>query len=248
MASRLLLYAQKIFGINHEDSPEGQIAKFGSQAAGTPAYSSDLGQIQSLSQYLDGWLSASVSDKSPTAQDFNALFYLITHQLATLIQCGVPEYVEEVTYFTGSLVKSDNVIYQATSSAESGISGIAPGNTTYWTPYHEVLAGKMPGVAKAWGHFTDDGTTLTLVTSYNVSGFSRLSTGAYQATFPAGLIADQSYCYSLSNEQNDSSGSAQLLTRFPGDTKTPTQFTFRNVNATDSNNYRVTEGCFVIWR
>lgn len=89
---------QKIFG--SALTPAGNIAQIGSLAAGAPAYSGDIASIQSLVQYLSGFNGIDVGNRSPAFQDMNALFYMVTTQLAYLLQRGAPpEWNADTTYF-----------------------------------------------------------------------------------------------------------------------------------------------------
>ena len=81
---------QKIFGSSGAST---QFGKIGSEAAGAATTTKDLSLIQSLSQYLDGLFSITANlNEPPRGQDLNALYLLITSQLAYLMQAGIPEY------------------------------------------------------------------------------------------------------------------------------------------------------------
>lgn len=113
-----------------------QITAFGTAKTETPIYTTDVGQIQNAN-FLQGWLSAILPDKSPWEEDMNALFYAVTTQLAYLFQNGIPEYDAETEYTIGSLVKSvDNqgkiTIYK---SLVDGNIGNALTESTYWGIY-----------------------------------------------------------------------------------------------------------------
>lgn len=99
---------QKIFA---ENSGLDQVGRFGSLAAGSPSYTTDLEVIQSLSQFRGGWFSAIMGNNSPAIEDMNALFLLITAQLSYLFMSGIPEWSAEETYFEGSMVRSGDIIY-----------------------------------------------------------------------------------------------------------------------------------------
>jgi hypothetical protein len=102
---------QKIFGSN---AGVDQIGKFGSLAAGTPEYTTDLAEVQELSNFDDGWYGAVLGNNSPAIQDVNALDYLITAQLAYLFQAGIPEWNEDTVYYIGSLATdSTGKIYRS---------------------------------------------------------------------------------------------------------------------------------------
>lgn len=107
--SRLSRFTQKIFG---SSAGANEIAQFGSLEAGSPAFTTNVGVIQALSQYLSGWFGAT-SGNSPAIEDMNALFYLITYQLAYLMQSGVPEWDAGTTYFTGNIVNYNGDLYSS---------------------------------------------------------------------------------------------------------------------------------------
>lgn len=98
MGIRIARKLQKIFG---STAGATQIGKFGSLAAGSPAYTSDPVQIQSLANYLTGWFGAVIGGNSPAIEDMNALCYLYAYQLAYLMQSGMPEWDVTTEYFTG---------------------------------------------------------------------------------------------------------------------------------------------------
>jgi hypothetical protein len=85
------------------------MAEFGSLAAGSPTtYSGSTitpAIIQTLSNYLSGWLSAVVGANSPAIEDMNALCYLFAYQLSYLMQLGVSEWDSGTTYYIGSVVQ-----------------------------------------------------------------------------------------------------------------------------------------------
>lgn len=90
----------KIFG---STAGVNQIGQFGSLAAGSPAYSTDPGTIQNLSQWLSGWFEAVIGANSPAIEDMNAFCYVVAYQIAYLMQTGVAEWNSETTYYIGSL-------------------------------------------------------------------------------------------------------------------------------------------------
>ena len=104
--SRLARYTQKIFG---STAGSNQMATFGSEAAGFP-FTCDGATVtptivQGLSQYLSGWFSGVLGSFSPTIEDMNALFYLLSYQIAYLLQTGIPEWDSGTTYYVGDLVQ-----------------------------------------------------------------------------------------------------------------------------------------------
>lgn len=110
-----------------------EVTAFGTAKDQTPVYTKDLSQIQNTN-FLNGWQSAILSDKSPWEEDMNALFFAITTQLAYLFQQGIPEYDAETTYYIGSLAKvtsnQGNVtIYKSLTNENTGNPVT---NDSYW--------------------------------------------------------------------------------------------------------------------
>jgi hypothetical protein len=89
---------------------QGNIAVFGSLAAGAPAFSKDPEQIQN-DRYAQGWGAAVVPQDSPPLEDFNALFHLVTRQLAYIFQSGVPEWDAGTAYKLGGFCTSGGALY-----------------------------------------------------------------------------------------------------------------------------------------
>jgi hypothetical protein len=83
------------------------VAQFGSFKNATPNYSSDLDTVQDLDAWGEGWASAVVNNYAPPLQDFNAVFYTITKQLAYIMQNGLAYWNAATTYYIGSLVSDD---------------------------------------------------------------------------------------------------------------------------------------------
>jgi hypothetical protein len=83
------------------------VAQFGSFKNATPNYSSDLDTIQALDAWGEGWASAVVNNYAPPMQDFNAVFYAITKQLAYIMQNGISYWNAATTYYIGSFVTDD---------------------------------------------------------------------------------------------------------------------------------------------
>jgi hypothetical protein len=79
------------------------VAQFGSLKASSPTYSADPAVIQQLAAWGAGWSGAVVTNSAPALQDMNAMFYVLTRQMAYLMQTGIAEYDETTVYYTGSL-------------------------------------------------------------------------------------------------------------------------------------------------
>jgi hypothetical protein len=218
--SKITRAIQKIFGGSL--TPSGNIAQFGSLAAGTIAYSSDPAVIQALSQYLNGWSAAVQGSNSPALQDRNALDFLFSRQLAYLMQAGLPEWDSATTYYIGSWCQVDGVPY--VSLTDTNLNNDPTTETNDWRLVAATLAPSMPGVAKAWIFFNGQSGG-SVYDAYNAT-LTRNGTGNYTITFPT-AIPYENYTFSLSSNQDDSSAQLCMATRFPGDIKTTSSFQFR---------------------
>lgn len=117
---------QKIFGAS---SPT-EIGEFGSLAAGSSATSIDPDDIQSLAAYDTGWSDAVVADDAPALEDFNALEYNDTYQLAYLLQSGIPEWDAGQIYYINNICRIDNIIY--ISKVDDNTNNNPTADTTNW--------------------------------------------------------------------------------------------------------------------
>lgn len=122
---------QKIFG---STASAGQIGVFGSLAAGSASTTTNPETIQSLSNYLAGWFAATIGQNSPAIEDMNALFYLYAYQLAYMFQAGIAEWDDATTYYTGSLVMVDGVIYRSTGDNNLNNDPATTASTSWSTP------------------------------------------------------------------------------------------------------------------
>ena len=107
---------QKIFG---ETGLSSDFAQIGSAAAGTPLLTKDPTVMQQLAQYSEGLIGTSVNQGDtilPRLEDFNSLLFLMTTQLAYILQNGIPEWINSVDqryYANISYVTVGGNIYQA---------------------------------------------------------------------------------------------------------------------------------------
>lgn len=109
--AQLSRFFQKIFGSNAQSQ---EIGRFGSLAANNVQYATTPAQVQELDRYLRGWFGAVVGNNSPAIQDVNALFFMITYQLAYIMQRGIPEWDDETTYYEGSIcTASSGAVYRS---------------------------------------------------------------------------------------------------------------------------------------
>jgi hypothetical protein len=129
--AKLTRKLQKIFCGNV--SSASVIAQFGSLKAASPIYSDDIDTLTLLPAWTNGWADAVLTDNAPTIQDMNGLFYVMTKQLAYLMQAGISEWNATTTYYIGSLV-SDGLgnIYRSYIDANINQSLT---DRTKWTIY-----------------------------------------------------------------------------------------------------------------
>ena len=145
--TKLAKAAQVVFGSTVAGAT-GQtgIAQFGSFAAGSPTYSNDPATIQGLTGYRQGWAGATVNNGVPLIEDENALFYLVTRQLAYLMQAGVAEWDAGTTYYIGSIV--NDALGNFYRSLTDGNINHAVSDTTNWQ--RSILTpGVIPGYIPA---------------------------------------------------------------------------------------------------
>lgn len=102
---------QKIFGSAAPGSGVGSVGKFGSLASGSPASSTSLSVIQSLAAWTEGWLTAVIGNNGPPMEDMNGFCFVVTTQLAYLLQQGVQEWDATTAYYKGSLTNVAGVLY-----------------------------------------------------------------------------------------------------------------------------------------
>ena len=128
--AKLSKVAQKLFG---SGSGFHQIIKFGSTFAGSTAYTTDIAEMMSLSNWLTGWYAAAIGGNAPTIQDMNACHTVFAYQLAYLMQAGVAEWDAVTPYYTGSLAQDGSgVIY--TSLTDANVNN-ALTDTANWKPF-----------------------------------------------------------------------------------------------------------------
>lgn len=128
--AKLTRQTQKIFA---NSAGSRQITAFGTAKAEDPTFTKELSQIQNTN-YLYGWAQAVLQDKAPFEEDMNALFYVVTRQLAYLFQAGMPEYDSNTEYGQSDLCKGigTNIIYQSLVPENLG-NALTDGN--YWSVF-----------------------------------------------------------------------------------------------------------------
>lgn len=120
---------QKIFGSAAPGAGVGSVGKFGSLAAGSPTPSTSLSVIQALAAWTEGWLTAVIGNNGPCMEDMNGFCFVVTTQLAYLLQQGVQEWDATTPYYKGSLTNVAGILY--ISLTDNNVNH-ATTDTTYW--------------------------------------------------------------------------------------------------------------------
>lgn len=143
---------QKIFGSTGGTSEFGQ---FGSNQASPPGLNTkDLDVIQALSNYDQGWYAATANaGEPPRIEDMNALFLLLTSQMAYALQKGIPEYDADEEYYPDvSFCQDEGMLWVLDSGAASPTTGVKP--STHQDQWNPVSAETVQQTISASGALT----------------------------------------------------------------------------------------------
>ncbi len=182
--ARITRALQKIFA--GSVTPANNIAQFASTITGTPNYTNDPATIQALTEWDTSGLYGSLiqtggGQNSPVFQELNAMFFLLSRQIAYLNQMGVPEWIATETYYIGQFASNGTgVIYV---SQTNGNINNALTDTNNWLPLGTTIRG--PGIAKAGCTFQANGSVGTCVinTGFGISSVSKIQLGVYDVNF-----------------------------------------------------------------
>lgn len=160
--------------------------QFGSAQVGTKLTSTDIAVLQALGAYSTGWLDAIIgASKFPTLEEFQALSYIETSQIAYLLQEGIPEYDAGTNYFQHSIVKQAGT-YQLYGSLTDNNLGNALTDATKWVALIDLSAAGGLALLKA-NNLSDLASLPTALTNLGFNtGHIGSSPGYYQ--LPGGLI------------------------------------------------------------
>lgn len=137
--ARIFRKAQKIFALGAANN-----GVFGSAADNTKILSSDLDVIQSKPAYNLGWLEAVLGIKKfPPLEEFQALHYMTTSQIAYLFQEGIPEWDEDTTYYQKSIVKKSGT-YEIYGSINDDNLGNPLTDDTEWLFLQDLASSTVP--------------------------------------------------------------------------------------------------------
>jgi len=127
--SRITRKQQKIFA-----SAASNNGVFGSLQGADPTLSSDPDAIQGRTAYANGWNDATFSSELlPPLEEFQALQYLFSRQIAYIMQEGIPEWDTSTTYYKGNMVKVvSGDEYTLFESIADNNTGNLTSDTTKW--------------------------------------------------------------------------------------------------------------------
>lgn len=173
---------QKIFAGN---TTSDQITAFGTAKNTNPVYTTDLDAIQT-DVYAQGWTPSLMSDLAPYLQDSNALWYLVTSQLAYLFQQGIAEWDVNTEYTQGSIVsKYNNDDLEIYLSLQNNNIGNQLTETSYWKRYSfNTLLDKMNkdfsnATSQPWNdRLKTDLSNMPATQKTNISGWAMPNYGA----------------------------------------------------------------------
>ena len=97
---------QKIFGQNGNND---EFAVFGSMKT-SPSYSKDVETLQGGAAFLLGWQNAVIAGYAPFLEEMNGICYMLSYQIAYLLQAGIPEWNAGTTYYTDSFCQVGGTI------------------------------------------------------------------------------------------------------------------------------------------
>ena len=126
--ARLPRVTQKIFAGSATNN-----GQFGSAQAATFNLTNVLATIMALPAWGEGWLAATIGgSKFPPLEEFQALEYVHSSQIAYVLQQGIPEYDAGTTYFMNNMCAKAGT-FQIYGSVADNNTGNALTNPTYWT-------------------------------------------------------------------------------------------------------------------
>lgn len=125
--TKLTRYTQKIFA---GDSGAQELAAFATMQTGSPVYTDNIETLQN-SNYEKGWTQAVVMGFAPFLEEFNAVQYAFSYQLAYLLQNGVAEWSASENYFINSWCQYGGELYQS-QSANNLNNNPSTDNGTNW--------------------------------------------------------------------------------------------------------------------
>lgn len=123
--ARLPRVTNTIFG---GTAPSQTVEQFGSfVVTGIPNYTNDPSVIQGLPAWGDGWsVAINAGNKAPYLQDMNAVLFVLSYQLSSIFQDGIPYWDAGTTYFISSFVQLNDGSGQVFRSLQDNNIGNLP--------------------------------------------------------------------------------------------------------------------------
>lgn len=115
------------------------IGQFGSKAAGSPAYTTDIATIQSLSAWLTGFADADAAGNTPYQEDVMAVFYVFAYMIFCMLESGIPDYDAGTTYYIGSYVQVNGDLYK--SRVDNNVGHTPASSPTQWSACIDMVDG-----------------------------------------------------------------------------------------------------------
>lgn len=209
---RITRKQQKVFAVDATNN-----GVFGSLQANDPAYSQDPDAIQGRTAYSNGWNDATYSsEKLPPLEEFQALQYLFSRQLAYLMQEGIAEWDTNTTYYKGALVKSiqsDGSFILYASLIDNNQGNLVT-DTTKWvitntsTNFHQGIPNWRADVIYSDGDWVKsevDGKWTIFESLQNSNLNNAVSDTDYWKEKPFGLGLPLFYCTWADHQLNDQS-------------------------------------------
>lgn len=189
----------------------GNIAKFGSKAAGSPAYSLDPDLIQTA-RWLQGLANSLASGQSPYLQDLNGVFYVLSYLISYILERGMPEWDSSggTNYYQYDMCRVNGTVYQC--KVAGPVTSDPTTATNDWQTYESTFTG--PNFIRAFAVFQGTGTTgvdCTLFSAFGVDRVNKVGTGVYDVYFTSGIFTDGNYGFA------GSAGTANGATGIGGD-------------------------------
>lgn len=167
-------------------TPTGNVAKWGSLAAGAAGYSNDPALIQTPA-WLQGLNAELIGNRSPVKEDFNGLFLVLSQQIAYLLQAGIAEWDATTDYWIDQIARgSDGNLYASKTDNNTGHDPISDSNN--WGNLFDLIRGA--GLAVAWVEFDGinaPGGNSVIHNSFNVSSVTKNADGNYEVVFATPL-------------------------------------------------------------
>jgi len=217
---------QSIFGSSL--TPAGNLAVWGSLAAGSPAYSGDPVTLQSLPAWPAGLASEVIGNRSPSLEDLNALFYVLTYQIAYLLERGIAEWdsTGNTNYYANDCARVGQVTYQVKPGVSGAVGATSPASdTNNWATFASGLKGpNMLSASVTFDGRGSIGSNCTILRGFNVATVLKVGVGQYLLTFTNAMSVDGSgngiYTFAGScgpqNGVASIDGDNNLVTGFPG--------------------------------